>query len=53
MKTTMVIITHNPGIALIGDRIIRMNSGKVVDFSKNENKCHQMRYLGVYRCLRY
>ena len=38
LKTTMVIITHNPGIALIGDRIIRMNSGKVVDFSKNENK---------------
>lgn len=28
--TTMVIITHNPGIALIGDRVIKMNSGKIV-----------------------
>lgn len=38
LKTTMVIITHNPGIALIGDRIIKMNSGRVVDISVNLNK---------------
>lgn len=33
--TTMVIITHNPGIALIGDRIIRMNSGKIIEVKDN------------------
>lgn len=38
LKTTMVIITHNPGIALIGDRIIKMNSGRVVDVAPNQNK---------------
>ena len=37
-KTTMVIITHNPGIALIGDRIIRMNSGKIVSCAVNKKK---------------
>lgn len=34
--TTLIIITHNPGIALIGDRVIRMNSGKIVDEYRNE-----------------
>lgn len=37
-KTTMVIITHNPGIALIGDRIIKMNSGKIVEEIINEER---------------
>ncbi len=37
-KTTMVIITHNPGIALIGDRIVHINSGKIVSNEKNLNK---------------
>jgi putative ABC transport system ATP-binding protein len=36
--TTMVIITHNPGIALIGDRIIRMNSGRIVEMGRNPQK---------------
>ena len=31
LNTTMIIITHNPAIALIGDRIIHMNSGKIVE----------------------
>lgn len=30
-STTIFIVTHNPGIALIGDRIIKMNSGKFVE----------------------
>lgn len=30
-STTIFIVTHNPGIALIGDRIIKMNSGKIVE----------------------
>lgn len=37
-KTTMVIITHNPGIAYIGDRIVRMNSGKIISIEENKNK---------------
>lgn len=37
-KTTMIIITHNPGISSIGDRIIRMNSGKIVSIEENKNK---------------
>ena len=35
-KTTIIIITHNPGIALIGDRIIKMNSGCIVETIKND-----------------
>lgn len=37
-KTTTIIITHNPGIALIGDRIVRMNSGKIVKITKNKKR---------------
>jgi putative ABC transport system ATP-binding protein len=33
--TTMIIITHNPGIAKIGDRIIKMNSGSIVEDVNN------------------
>ena len=36
--TTMIIVTHNPGIALIGDRIIKMNSGKIVEEIVNEKR---------------
>ncbi len=36
--TTMVIITHNPGIALIGDRIVRISSGKIISCERNNNK---------------
>ena len=35
LNTTMIIVTHNPGIALIGDRVIKMNSGKIVEDIKN------------------
>jgi putative ABC transport system ATP-binding protein len=35
-KTTMIIITHNPGIALIGDKIIKMNSGKIIETKENK-----------------
>lgn len=38
LKTTMIIVTHNPGIALIGDRIIKMNSGKIIEEIKNEKR---------------
>ena len=38
MKTTMIIITHNPGIALIGDRVIRMNSGAFIEESINQKR---------------
>lgn len=36
--TTMIIVTHNPGIALIGDRVIRMNSGKIVEEIVHEKR---------------
>lgn len=29
LKTTMIIVTHNPSIAEIGDRVIHVNSGKI------------------------
>lgn len=37
-KTTMIIVTHNPGIALIGDRVIRMNSGHIVEETYNTSR---------------
>ncbi len=36
MKTTIVLVTHNPGIAKIGDRIIKMNSGEIFEDKKNK-----------------
>lgn len=36
--TTLLIITHNPGIAKIGDRVIKMNSGKIVKEIKNKKR---------------
>lgn len=38
LGTTMIIVTHNPGIALIGDRIVRMNSGKIVEIKENKER---------------
>ena len=32
----MIIITHNPGIAFIGDKIIRMNSGHIIEEKENK-----------------
>jgi len=37
-NTTLIIVTHNPGIALIGDRVIKMNSGKIVEEIINEKR---------------
>lgn len=36
LNTTMIIVTHNPGIAQIGDVVIRMNSGKIIEKYKNK-----------------
>lgn len=36
--TTLVIITHNPNIAHMGDRIIKMNSGSIHTIYKNVDK---------------
>lgn len=37
-KTITVIITHNPNIALMADRVIKMNSGRIERIDKNQNK---------------
>ncbi len=37
-KTTMVVITHNPNIALMGDRVIKMNSGNIEEIIINKKK---------------
>ncbi|MGD9677056.1 MAG: ABC transporter ATP-binding protein [Vulcanibacillus sp.] len=36
-KKTIIIITHNASIANIADRVIRLNSGEVVEDYRNEN----------------
>ncbi len=36
-KTTVIIVTHNPSIANMANTVIKMNSGKVVSMTKNEN----------------
>ncbi len=35
-KTTMIIVTHNPSIALMANTVIKMNSGKIVEIKKNK-----------------
>ena len=37
-KTTMIIVTHNPSIAYMADTVIRMNSGEILEISKNKKK---------------
>jgi len=37
MKKTVMVITHNADIAMMGDRVIRMNSGKIVEDIRNKN----------------
>ncbi|MGL5331082.1 MAG: ABC transporter ATP-binding protein [Peptostreptococcaceae bacterium] len=37
-KTTTVVITHNPSIALMADRVIKMNSSKIIEVIKNDIK---------------
>lgn len=38
LKTTMIIVTHNPGIAKIGDRVLHVNSGKIDRIIVNEKR---------------
>ena len=35
-QTTVIIITHNASIAQLGDRVIRMRSGRVAEITRNE-----------------
>lgn len=35
---TMIMVTHNANIAETADRVIRMNSGKIIDVTENTNK---------------
>ena len=35
-NTTMIIVTHNPSIALMANTVIKMNSGKIVEVIHNE-----------------
>ena len=37
-NTTMIIVTHNPGIAELADRIIHVNSGKIDRLIINKEK---------------
>lgn len=37
-KTTVVIITHNPAIGEMADRIVKLNSGEVVEVTMNKVK---------------
>ncbi|MGG7176411.1 ABC transporter ATP-binding protein [Clostridium paraputrificum] len=37
-KTTIVVITHNQGIGLMADRVVKMNSGKIKDIVENKEK---------------
>ena len=37
-KFTMIMVTHNSNIADTADRIIKMNSGKIVDVLENKSK---------------
>ena len=41
-KTTMIIVTHNPSIAYMADTVIRMNSGKILEISKNKKKLNAL-----------
>ncbi len=37
-KTTVVLITHNPNIGAMADRIIKLNSGEIVEIIVNKNR---------------
>lgn len=37
-QTTVVVITHNSGIAEMADRVIRMNSGEIIELISNPTK---------------
>jgi putative ABC transport system ATP-binding protein len=37
-NTTVVLITHNPSIGVMADRIVKLNNGEVVEIIINKNK---------------
>lgn len=37
-KTTVVLITHNPNIALLSDKVVKLNSGMVIEVIENKEK---------------
>jgi len=37
-NTTVILITHNQNISLLADKIVRLNSGEVVEIIVNKNK---------------
>lgn len=37
-KTTVVLITHNPSIGGMADRIVKLNSGEIVEIIENKEK---------------
>ncbi|UCD70143.1 MAG: ABC transporter ATP-binding protein [Betaproteobacteria bacterium] len=38
LHTTIAVITHNAAIADMGDRVVRMSSGQIVEIRRNERK---------------
>ncbi len=45
-KTTIIIVTHNPAIAKMGNTVIYMNSGKIVKTEKKKIKYRLMNWGG-------
>ncbi|MGL5152902.1 MAG: ABC transporter ATP-binding protein [Clostridium sp.] len=41
-NTTIIMVTHNPGIAEMADKVIKMNSGKIVEMIDNNNPVEAM-----------
>ncbi len=37
LGTTLILITHNAAIAEVGDRVVRMRSGRIVSVTENEH----------------
>ena len=38
LQLTIIVITHNAGIAAMADRIIKMNSGRIEEITVNRNR---------------
>ncbi len=38
LKTTVAVITHNAAIAAMGDRVIRMRSGEIIEVERNARR---------------
>ncbi len=36
--TTLVLITHNPNISVMADRVVKLNNGQIVDIKTNKEK---------------